>query len=301
MNGSRSGTVLVLGNFDGVHRGHQALIAAAKVCAELRQLPLTALTFEPHPRRFFAPALPPFRLTSAEQKVHLLRAAGCDQVRILTFDGALAGVTAEDFARRILRDDCGARAIIAGEDFRFGHQRGGDMSRLKSWLEAEDIEVRAVALVRDPEGQRYAASTVRALLQTGQARAAAAILGRPYCIVGTIATGDQRGRQLGFPTANIALGEFQRPQYGVYAVRARPMAGGAEVHGVANIGRRPTVGGLQEWLEVHLFDFAADIYQQVWEITLVDFVRPEQKFADLNALQQQITRDIKIAQDILQT
>lgn len=293
------GAVYALGNFDGVHRGHQALLTQAKALAAARAAPLVALTFEPHPRRFFAPALPPFRLTLPEQKRDYLRAAGCDDVRGLDFNAQLAAMSAEDFAQRILHAECGASAVVAGEDFRFGHNRGGDMARLAEWLRATGVAVHPVPQVRDPQGQRYAASTVRALLRNGQARAAAEILGRPYIIIGQVTHGDRRGRQLGFPTANFDLGDYQRPQYGVYAVQARQTGASAWRNGVANIGRRPTVDGVREWLEVHIFDFAADIYGAVWEIALVDFIRPEIKFDDLEKLQHQIAADIHAARKML--
>lgn len=293
------GAVVALGNFDGVHRGHQELIAAAKKLAVAQAVPLVALTFEPHPRRFFAPNLPPFRLTSPEQKQDYLRAAGCDTVRVLTFDAQLAAMPAETFVQQVLVVECGACIIVAGEDFRFGHDRLGDMARMAEWLHGTVVTVHPVTQVRDPQGQRYAASTVRSLLQNGQAQAAAAILGRPYTITGTVAHGDQRGRGLGFPTANFALADYQRPQYGVYAVQARRVGTTGWVSGVANIGRRPTVDGLREWLEVHLFDFAAEIYDEVWEIALIDFIRAEQRFSDLTALKQAVQADIVKARTIL--
>lgn len=306
MNIASTGMVVALGNFDGVHRGHQALIADAKALAAEHGVPLVAVTFEPHPRRFFAPALPPFRLTLPEQKHNYLCAVGCDDVRVLIFDAHLAAVSAEDFVRRMLVTEYGARVIVAGEDFRFGHGRAGDMARMKEWLHGSHVVVHAVPQVRDPQGQRYAASTVRALLQNGQVQAAAEILGRPYIMIGTVAHGDRRGRQLGFPTANIDLGDYQRPQYGVYAVHARRVGsvgegGGAWVSGVANIGRRPTLDGTREWLEVHLFDFAADIYGEVWEVALVDFIRPEKRFGDVSALKSAVQNDILRAREILNT
>lgn len=285
-------TVFVLGNFDGVHRGHQALVAMAKQRAEAAGLPLIALTFEPHPRRFFAPELPPFRLTLPAQKQALLRAAGVGDVRVLDFDARLAAVGAEDFVRRILVEECGARIILAGEDFRFGHDRAGDMARMAEWARGDGVEIVAVAPIRDAQGQRYAASTVRALLQSGQAQAAAEILGRPFTMHGVVAHGDKRGRQFGFPTANIDLGDYLRPQYGVYAVRARRAGDAGWLDGVANIGRRPTLDGAREWLEAHLFDFSAEIYGELWEIALADFIRPEMKFTDTDQLKAAIERDI---------
>ncbi|MGB4101990.1 MAG: riboflavin biosynthesis protein RibF [Alphaproteobacteria bacterium] len=296
MNATGKGAVYALGNFDGVHRGHQALLAQARGLAH--GAPLVALTFEPHPRRFFAPTLPPFRLTLPAQKRDYLRAAGCDDVRVLDFNAQLAAMSAEDFARRILAGECNAGAVVAGEDFRFGHGRAGDMARLAEWLRDSGIAVHPVPQVRDPQGQRYAASTVRALLRNGQVRAAADILGRPYIISGTVAHGDRRGNQLGFPTANIDLDDYQRPQYGVYAVQARAAGDSAWRPGIANIGRRPTVDGVREWLEAHFFDFTADIYGTQWETALLDFIRPEMKFDGVENLKRQIAEDIRVVRKI---
>jgi len=291
------GAVYALGNFDGVHRGHQALIAAARALATPQGLPTIALTFAPHPRRYFAPDLPPFLLTNAEQKTQRLRAAGADEVLTLPFDAALAAMAAEDFAHQILQQRCKARGIIAGEDFRFGHNRSGDMDRLQTWLPA--IPVQSVAAIRDAQGQRYATSTARALLQTGQVKAAADILGYEWTIRGMVQHGDARGRQLGFPTANIALGDYLRPLYGVYAIRATRVHDGVTAQGVANIGRRPTLDGNTEWLEAHFFDWNADLYNQEWDIALAAHLRPEQRFGDLDALKTAIKRDCELAKETL--
>ncbi len=291
------GAVYALGNFDGVHRGHQALIAAAQDIAAPQGLPVVALTFAPHPRRFFAPNLPPFLLSDSVQKEELLRAAGVDDVRVMPFDAALAALPAQDFVQDILLKQCKARGIVAGEDFRFGHHRGGDMARMMAW--AGSVPVQAVAPVRDGQGQRYAASTARALLQAGQVKAAAHILGRPWTLRGVIAHGDKRGRELGFPTANIALGDYLRPLYGVYAVLGRRLNDGLSLTGVANIGRRPTVDGAREWLEAHFFDFNADIYDESWDISLIDLIRQEQRFDGFDALKAAIQADCVRARDVL--
>ena len=163
---------------------------------------------------------------------------------------------------------------------------------MAEWARGDGVEIVAVAPIRDAQGQRYAASTVRALLQSGQAQAAAEILGRPFTMHGVVAHGDKRGRQFGFPTANIDLGDYLRPQYGVYAVRARRAGDAGWLDGVANIGRRPTLDGAREWLEAHLFDFSAEIYGELWEIALADFIRPEMKFTDTDQLKAAIERDI---------
>lgn len=290
--------VLALGNFDGVHRGHQALIAIAKQRAIALGLPLIAVTFEPHPRLYFAPQSPPFRLTVLEQKRIFLYEAGADDLLILTFDAQLAAVSAEDFTRKLLIEKYQAKLVVAGQDFRFGHDRYGDMQRMAEWASQSRVEVLAVPAVRDEQGQRYAATTVRALLQNGQTAAAAAILGRPYIIRGAIAHGDRRGREMGFPTANINLEEYLRPQYGVYAVQIRRVGEKDWLSGVANIGFRPTLDGRREWLEVHIFDFSAEIYGEVWEVAFRDFIRPEMKFRDIAELKTQIADDIVAARKL---
>lgn len=296
---TKKSAVYALGNFDGVHRGHQALIAAARDIAVPQGLLVVALTFAPHPRRFFAPQLPPFLLTDAVQKTELLRAAGADEVLTLPFDAPLAAMEAEQFALTILWEQCQAGAVVAGEDFRFGHARGGDMARLAAWLAPHGIRVQAQAPVRDGQGQRYAASTARALLQAGQAQAAAQILGRSWALRGTVRHGDARGRTIGFPTANFLLGDYLHPLYGVYAVRGTRLRDGLALSGVANIGRRPTVGGVEERLEVHFFDFHGDLYGQDWDVSLVDFIRSEQRFDGLPALQEAIARDCEKARELL--
>ncbi|MEJ0062576.1 MAG: riboflavin biosynthesis protein RibF [Alphaproteobacteria bacterium] len=294
--------IYVLGNFDGVHLGHKALIAHARALGAGKDMAVAVLTFEPHPRQFFAPGLPPFRLTTPAQKAEFLDEAGADVIQVMNFDGALAAIPAQDFAEKILVE-CGAKVVVAGEDFRFGHDRHGDMERMAGWLKPHGVDVVALPPVRDAQGQRYAASTARALLQSGQVRAANAILGREWAIRGIVGRGDRRGQALGFPTANIMLGEYLRPQYGVYAIRARQHRRGESgewIGGVANIGRRPTVGGEREWLEAHLFDFAADIYDQEWDIALVDFIRPERKFSGLDELRAAIAEDVAVAKALRQ-
>jgi riboflavin kinase/FMN adenylyltransferase len=298
MNGQSA--VYALGNFDGVHRGHQALIAAARDVAAPQRLPTVALTFAPHPRRYFAPNLPPFLLTDTAQKIELLHQAGADDVVVLPFDALLAAMPAQEFVQQVLLCQCKARGIVAGEDFRFGHNRGGDMARMVAWVnEAGGGVVRALAPVRDGQGQRYATSTARALLQAGQVKAAANILGRPWAVRGVIAHGDARGRTIGFPTANIAMGDYLRPLYGVYAVRGRRLKDGMVLDGVANFGRRPTVDGTREWLETHFFDFSADIYGEEWEISLIDLIRSEQRFDGLAQLTAAIKQDCEKARQII--
>jgi riboflavin kinase / FMN adenylyltransferase len=290
--GQHQPKLIALGNFDGVHRGHAHLLAVARDLAKDLALPLTVMSFHPHPRRFFAPDLPPFLLTCPEQKQALLTKAGVDQIITLTFDVQLAQCSAQDFAQKILTETYGARAIVAGEDFRFGHGRAGTMERLAAWL--PECQILAVPTVSDAAGQRYAASSLRALLHEGDMPAAAQALGRNWAIRGKVEHGDKRGRQLGFPTANIGLGEYLRPLYGVYAAKGLRLSDGLRLNGIANLGRRPTIASNQEWLEMHFFDFNAEIYDEIWEIELGRLIRREQKFVNLEALKAQITADCAI-------
>jgi riboflavin kinase/FMN adenylyltransferase len=280
--------VVALGNFDGVHRGHQALLARAAELAGPRPASLVALTFEPHPRGFFVPDTAPFRLTLPPAKLRLLERHGVQAVLAQRFDAEFAALPAEAFVDDVLLKGLGARHVVCGYDFTFGVRRTGNVEKLRKLGAARDMGV----TVLDPvtrEGEIYSSTRIREALRAGMAGEAAELLGHPWEIEGAVEQGDQRGRTIGFPTANVALGEHLRPRFGVYAVRA--LVDGAWRDGVANLGRRPTIGKLQENFEVHLFDFAGDLYGQVLRVALVDFIRPEMKFAGLDALKAQIAAD----------
>ncbi|QJE74887.1 bifunctional riboflavin kinase/FAD synthetase [Aerophototrophica crusticola] len=287
------GVAVALGNFDGVHRGHRAVIGAAQEAAAKLGVPSAVLTFEPHPRALFKPDQPPFRLTPFRIKARLVEALGVDALFSVHFDRAFSQQSAEAFVESVLVQGLGARHVVAGYDFVFGHNRGGDMAFLRAAGERFGFGVTEVRPVADPSGIIFSSTKVRELLQAGEAEAAAAILGHPFEVEGRVEHGDKRGRTIGFPTANVELGEYVRPRFGVYAVRAGVDLGGQTVwhDGVANLGRRPTVGGAVERLEVHLFDFDGDLYGRHLRVRLLHFLRPEMKFDGLDHLKAQIARD----------
>ena len=290
------GGAVALGNFDGVHRGHQMLLARAADQARALGAPLVALTFEPHPRRFFVPDTGPFRLTLPPAKVRLLAQHGVQAVLAQRFDAAFAALSPDAFIDDVLLKGLGARHVVCGYDFTFGERRGGNVERLREQGRAKGFGV----TVLDPvmrEGEIYSSTRIREALRAGWASEAAELLGHPWEIEGTVELGDQRGRTIGFPTANVALGEHLRPRFGVYAVRV--LVDGNWRDAVANLGRRPTFGKLQENFEVHLFDFVGDLYGTTLRVALVDFIRPEMKFSGLDQLKAQIAADGQAAKAIL--
>jgi riboflavin kinase/FMN adenylyltransferase len=290
------GASVALGNFDGVHLGHAKVIVAAH--AARPDAPLAVLTFEPHPRAFFRPDDPPCRLTLSEERAALLGALGVRLIYELPFDHDFSMLSAEEFIAEVLARGIGARHLACGPDFAFGHRRGGDVALLAARAEALGIGLSIVPPLVDAEGP-ISSTRIRRLLQDGYPERAAALLGRPFAIAGVVAHGDARGRLLGFPTANIALGRHLEPARGVYAVRVR-LPDGTEHGGVANLGRRPTVGGDPESrLEAHIFDFSGDLYGQRLSVALLAFLREERKFAGLEALQAQIVLDAETARRML--
>lgn len=290
------GATVALGNFDGVHRGHAQVIAAAH--AARPEAPLAVLTFEPHPRELFRPEDPPFRLTLSAERTAALAALGVTVLYELPFDWPFSELSAEEFVVAVLHKGIGARHLASGPDFAFGHRRGGDVTFLAARAEALGIGLSVVPLLTDAEGP-ISSTRIRRLLQEGYPERAARELGHPWAIRGPVIRGDRLGRKLGFPTANIALGRHLEPARGVYAVAAR-LPSGAEIPGVANIGRRPTLGGDPESkLEVHLFDFAADLYGQELSVALKAYLRPERRFPDLATLREQIALDAKEARLLL--
>ncbi|MDD3289041.1 MAG: bifunctional riboflavin kinase/FAD synthetase [Alphaproteobacteria bacterium] len=294
------GGVLALGNFDGVHRGHHAVIKAALDQARrLGGVPTVVLTLEPHSRSVFEPNRPPFRLTPANVKIRLLRKLGVDDVVVMDFTPEFSRMKAADFINDILVKQYAAKHVVAGFDFVFGHQRVGNMQRLRNGMAPHGIEVTEVMPCRDSQGEVMSSSRVRLALQQGDLSTARHILGRPWSISGIVEKGRQRGRTVGFPTANVDLGEYIRPKFGVYAVYARRVGSSKVFPGIANIGVRPTVGEDTELMEFYLFDFYSNIYDQEWEVELIDFLRPERTFPDLQALQAQIMSDTEAAKATL--
>ena len=292
---ARGGTV-ALGNFDGVHRGHAAVLRAAHGARP--DLPLAALSFEPHPREHFRPDDPPFRLTLLPAKAQALSALGARHVHAVPFDAELAAMGAEEFVERVLHRGLGARHLACGADFAFGHRRGGDVAFLRGAAEARGIGLSVVPHLDDAEGP-ISSTRIRRLLQDGYPERAAALLGRPFAITGPVSHGDKRGRTIGFPTANIPLGRHLEPARGVYAVRAT-LPDGRVVPGVANLGRRPTAGGDPvSRLEAHLFDLHEDLYGQELSVALERFIREGRRFEGFDALKAQIARDAAAARELL--
>ena len=298
---SARGAVVVLGNFDGLHRGHQGVIGRARAITEAAGLPLAVLTFEPHPRSVFRPDGAPFRLTPFRIKERQLEALGVDILVVAHFDEAFLHRDADNFVSEVLVGGLAARHVVAGADFHFGHRRGGSMESLARAGRERDFAVSAIGLIPDHTGAVLSSSRIRAALVEGRPRDAAFVLGRAWEIEGRVEPGARLGRTLGFPTANLHLGEYLRPRLGVYAVRAGIDTGLATRwhDGVANLGRRPTVDGEDERLEVHLFDYAEDLYGRHLRVQLIDFLRPEQRFDGLDALKAQITLDVVAAKAAL--
>jgi riboflavin kinase / FMN adenylyltransferase len=290
------GATVALGNFDGVHRGHAQVIRAAH--AARPKVPLAVLTFEPHPREHFRPDDPPFRLTLSAERAEALAALGVTLLYELPFNHEFSLMPAEAFMTEVLHGGLGARHLVCGPDFAFGHRRGGDTTFLARRAEELGMGLTLVPLLADIGGP-ISATRIRRLLQDGYPERAATELGRAWTIRGKVSHGDERGRTIGFPTANIALGRHLEPARGVYAVTVR-LPDGNWRRGVANIGRRPTVQeGPESRLEVNIFDFDADIYGAELAVALHDYIRPEQRFPGLDALKAQIAADAAEARGIL--
>jgi riboflavin kinase/FMN adenylyltransferase len=298
---SARGAVVAIGNFDGIHRGHQAIIAEAGRRARALAAPLAVLTFEPHPRVFFRPELPPFRLTPFRIKARLIEALGVEVLFVLGFDRALSSLTAAQFVGEVLVRGLGIRHAVVGDNFAFGHKRGGNAASLQAMGAAEGFGVTCMARVRGPGEEIYSSTRIRDYLQAGDPTRAALLLGRYWEIEGRVQPGDRRGRQLGYPTANLPLDGYLEPARGVYAVRAG-IDRGSEIQwrvGVANLGVRPMFDGKTLLLETHLFDFAGDLYGQHLRVALVDHLRPELDFASVEALVAAMHEDSRRARVIL--
>jgi len=285
--------VVAIGNFDGVHLGHQAIIAEAGKIARAARAPLAVLTFEPHPRSFFRPELPPFRLTPFRIKARLIEALAVDLLIVLAFDEALSKLSAEDFVSQVLIEGLALRHAVVGDNFAFGHKRGGDAALLERLGRERHFGVTQLSRVSGGQGEIYSSTGVRKALVSGDARAAAALLGRAWEIEGRVQHGDRRGRTLGMPTANLALDGYLEPARGVYAVRAGLDRGQAiQWHdGVANLGVRPMFAELGCLLEAHLFDFDQDIYGQHLRVALLERLRPEMVFDSIATLVDQMQED----------
>jgi riboflavin kinase/FMN adenylyltransferase len=298
LDGGARGASAALGNFDGLHLGHRALIGAAREAAPWA--PLAVVTFEPHPRRFFQPDAPPFRLTTAAERARILRGIGVDVVAELPFDARLAAMSAEDFAGEVLAGGLGLAHVTVGEDFRFGHRRAGDAAMLRRLGGEHGFGVTILHPVAGGEGV-YSSTAVRVMVEQGRMREAAEALGRWHSVSGRVQQGDRRGRELGFPTANLEFGEQIAPRFGVYAARVTvhdgPHRGTHD--GVASIGVRPQFGVNAPNFEVHLFDFAGDLYGAEISAGLVTFLRDEARFDGVDTLVAQMTADCAAARAAL--
>ena len=285
------GCVITIGNFDGVHTGHQAVIRQLQQYARQVALPAVVVTFEPQPLEFFAPAAAPARLTSFREKMEWLSEHGLERVVCLRFQKSLADLPARDFVALLLVRDLGAKYIVVGDDFRFGQGRQGDFKFLQA-LQAEYgyTVVATETLMND--GERVSSSRIRALLTAGRLQEVEALLGRPYSMSGRVIRGDGRGKSLGFATANLALKRNKSPLLGVYAVRVEGLDGSI-YPGVANLGTRPVFHGNKVLLEVHLLNFTSDIYGRYLHVNFHQRIRPEQNFASVQALVAQISRDVE--------
>ncbi len=291
------GAIIALGNFDGFHLGHQAVVGRAVARAAHERRSVIVATFDPHPVRHFKPDTAPFRLTSLDQRQRMFAAAGADAMLVFGFDAALAATSAEDFVGDLLAERIGASGVVTGEDFTFGARRGGNAAVLRDLGAAHGISAETVAPV-SLDGEPVSSSCIRDALKAGDPGTATRLLTRPFAIEGIVVHGDKRGRELGWPTANVEMGPYQRPAYGIYAVRVRT-DDDAEHDGVASLGVRPMFDPPKELLEVVLFDFDGDLYGRTIEVGLRHYLRPEMKFDDLEALKCQMDQDAAEARRLL--
>ncbi len=292
------GAVIAIGNFDGVHLGHQALLARAASLAGRLQRPLAVMTFEPHPRSFFQPAVPVFRLTPAPLKREALAACGVAAIAELPFDAALAAMDGRAFIDRLLIERLDVAGVVVGEDFCFGRGRSGDVSLLAERLGARNVLVLAVAPVSEPGGaEPVSSSRVRAALAKGDVAMAARLLGRPWQVRETVVHGDKRGRLLGFPTANMVLPPETGLRYGIYAVEV--LVDGVWRPGAASFGKRPTFDDGAPRLETFLMDFSGDLYGRLLDVRFIGWVRGEERFDSVEALTAQMHRDVSAARALL--
>ncbi|WP_309628546.1 bifunctional riboflavin kinase/FAD synthetase [Brevundimonas sp.] len=295
---SQRGAAAALGAFDGVHRGHQAVIASAREAAERLGAPLAVVSFDPHPRRWFQPEAAPFRLMTSGQMASALESLGVDRLYLLPFDADMAAMSDEAFAGDVLAGGLGLTHASVGFDFTYGKGRTGSPDALARIGRQLGFSVAVTERVDDRGGLKLSSSAVREALNAGDMARAAAILSRPFAIEGEVVHGEKRGRTIGVPTANVRLGDYMRPAYGVYATRTR-LPDGRIIDGVANLGVRPMFEIAEPLLEIWLFDFAEDLYGQTIETDLVALLRGEMNFDSLDALKTQIDSDAKMARIVL--
>jgi len=294
---SLKGSIVALGNFDGFHLGHQAVASRAVARAFHERRPVIVATFDPHPVRFFKPDVPPFRLTTLDQREALFTHAGADAMLVFEFGAELASMDAEAFVADVLGKRIGAAGVVTGDDFSFGKGRTGDAALLAKVGREHGIGAEAVAQVV-LDGERISSGRIREALIAGDTATATHMLTRDYAIEGVVLRGDRRGRELGYPTANLELGDYLRPKYGIYAVRVT-LEDGTEHPGVASLGVRPTFEPPQELLEAHLFGFEGDLYGRKIEVALHAFIREERKFDSVEALVAEMRKDEAQARRLL--
>ena len=291
---SLKGAVVAIGNFDGVHRGHQALIGEARRMAEERNAPLGVLAFEPHPQEFFRPAPQSFRLTPFRTKARLIAEQGADVLYALHFDAAMAGRSAQDFILDVLVRGLGVGAVVVGSDFQFGKGRTGNVTMLSYMGEMEGFGVTVFDPVIAHDDEKISSTEIRDALKAGKPEVAARLLGHWWSVEARVEHGDKRGRTIGFPTANMKLTDVMHPAFGVYAVRAKVIEDDKVIsthEGVANFGIRPMFETSVPLLETYLFDFAGDLYGKHMAVELIAYLRPEKKLDGLDALKAQIAQD----------
>jgi riboflavin kinase/FMN adenylyltransferase len=290
---------VTIGNFDGLHLGHKAMLARLQDVARARGLPSCVLSFEPHPREFFAPDQAPARLSSLREKAECLRRLGIDRLHVFRFDRAFSALSAEAFIEQVLGHTLQARYVLVGDDFRYGAKRTGDFALLQKAGETFGFDAEFLPTV-ELAGERASSTAVRQALATGELEHAARLLGQPYSISGRVIHGDKLGRDIGFPTANIQLKHNRPPLMGIFAVEVCGL-NGAPLPGVASLGKRPTVKSPDAVpvLEVHLFDFSADIYGRRVRVDFLHKLRDEEKYPDLDSLVAQIRRDVDNARQFL--
>ena len=294
---SLAGSIVALGNFDGFHLGHQAVVGRAVQRAFHERRPAIVATFDPHPVRYFKPDAPSFRLTSLDQRERLFAHAGADAMLVFEFNEKLRETSAEEFVSWLLAGKIGAAGVVTGDDFSFGKGRSGNVETLKTLGGHSGIISETVAPVL-VEGERVSSGRIREALTAGDTGHATHLLSRDFAIEGVVQRGDQRGRELGYHTANLTLGDYQRPKYGIYAVRVT-LPDGTERPGVASLGIRPTFSPPQELLEAHLFDFEGDLYGQTIEVALHAWIREEKKFDGMDALAAAMREDEAKARHLL--
>ena len=292
------GAIIALGNFDGFHKGHQAVAGEAISWAHAEGRPSIIATFDPHPVRFFKPDVPPFRLTTLEQRQELYLAAGATAMLVFHFDSELAGTSAEDFITEILIDRFGAHGVVTGGDFTFGQGAKGNVELLRSFGGANGLQSRVVDVVED-DSETVSSSRIREALRDGDPQLAAKLLTRPFAIRGIVEHGDKRGRELGYPTANLVIDNYLRPKYGIYAVTGRILSTGDMLEGAASVGIRPQFEPPKELLEPYFFDFSGDLYGQEIEVAFHHFLRGEAKFDSLDGLTAQMEKDCAEAKRLL--